>query len=604
MFLTLFHRTAMFSAALALLSGVTPLAAQNIITLAGNGTAFYNGDGGPATSAAMNAPKGIAVAPNGVVYIADSQNHVVRKVDPKTNQISTYAGTGTTGYSGDGGQARTAQFSNVLGLALDQAGNLYITDGSNNRRIRKVTPAGVVTTVAGNGVEGSGGDGGAAVNALVGVPTALAIDAAGNLYFTDDTPSCQCVRKIDTNGNISRVAGNGVAAYAGDGGQATLASLNFPLGIAIDASGNIYVADTGNYAIRKITKSGIITTVAGNGASGFAGDGGPAAGARFDLPSDVAVDVFGNIYVADSGNNRVRRIDTNGTITTIAGTGGNSYSGDNGPAAAATLNHPWGLAADADGAIYISDDLNNVVRKIPSSNVGPPSLPSSSAVNAASFVANQAVAAGSYVAIFGSNFSAATIPATNVPLPGALGDTWVTVNGETAPLYFVSPGQINIQVPFDIPNGTATIAVNRGATTSAPQLMGVSTYGPGLFMVGGSTTQGIVVHAADFSLVTPANPARRNEYLGLYATGLGPLTIAQQAGRAAPSAEPLPRTVNNPTVTLGNQVMVLSYSGLAPTLVGVYQINFQVPASMPSGNQTLLISVGGVNSNTAVVPVQ
>jgi len=583
-------RVTLLVPALLIASGFSQSIAQTIKTVAGDGT-----------TAALNNPKGVATSPNGDVYIADQLNHRVLKVDGKTGAVSTFAGSGSNAYAD--GQGTAASFSNVLGLAFDQNGNLYVTDGSNNRRIRKVTPGGAVSTIAGNGVEGSSGDNGPAVNAQVGVPTAVATDAAGNLYFTDATPSCQCVRKIATNGIITRIAGNGIAGYSGDFGPATNASMNFPLGVAVDASGNVYVADAQNNAIRKIQPNGNIVPVAGNGSSGFSGDGGPATQAKLNLPSDVAVDVFGNVYVADSGNNRVRKIDGSGVITTVAGTGDSSFSGDNGSPLSAALNHPWGLAADANGTLYIADDLNNRVRVIPAANVGPPSLPANSAVNAASFVAGQVVAPGSYVAIFGSNFSAATIPAASVPLPTALGNTSVTINGVAVPLYFVSPGQINVQIPFNNPVGTSNIVINRGATSSASQPVAVGAYSPGLFMAGGSTTQGIIVHAADFSLVTPQSPAKRGEFLGLYATGLGPLTIAQTAGVAAPSAEPLPRTVNNPTVTLGGQIMSLSYAGLAPTLVGVYQVNFQIPTTMPLGNQTLKITSGGIDSNTAVVPI-
>jgi uncharacterized protein (TIGR03437 family) len=585
------------------LAAAMPLSAQTITTFAGNGTATYNGDNQPALKASLNSPKGIAAGPDGTVYIADQKNFRVRAVNPKTLAISTLVGNGVNGYSGDGGPAVGASISQVLAVALDGNGNLYFSDGSNNRRIRRISPGGVVTTIAGNGIEGSSGDGGPAVNAQVGVPTALVIDAKGNLYFTDTTPSCQCVRKIDTNGIITRVAGNGVTGYAGDNGPALQASLNFPLGITVDVSGNVYVADAGNNAVRKIV-NGRIVPVAGNGAAGFSGDGGQAVSATLNLPSDVASDVSGNLYIADAGNNRVRRIDSGGNITTIAGTGANTYSGDGGVATAATLNHPWGLAADANGTLYIADDLNNCIRVIAAANLGPPVLGPNSAVNAASFAPGAPVAPGSYVAVFGSNFSSATISAQSVPLPTTLGNTSVTVNGVQVPLYFVSPTQINIQMPFNVANGAQTIQVNRGATASAQQLVGVQTYSPAIFMYGASTTQGIVLHSADFSLVTPSSPAKPGEYIVVYADALGPLTVPQQAGQAAPSAQPLALTATNPTVTLGSSVMSLSYSGLAPTLVGIYQINFQIPTSMQAGNYTMTINSNGVLSNTAVVPVQ
>ena len=213
-----------------------PLSAQTITTLAGNGTAGFSGDAGAATSAGLNMPKGLAVAPDGTVYIADMSDYRVRAVSPK-GIISTFAGNGTNAFAGDGGQAASAALTNAESVAIDGSGNLYIADTSN-RRIRKVSTTGVISTIAGVGVEGYTGDGGPAVNAEIGQPTALAFDASGNLYFTDSSPTSMRVRKISVNGTITTVAGNGIAAFSGDGGPATSASIGPSYGVAVDAFGN------------------------------------------------------------------------------------------------------------------------------------------------------------------------------------------------------------------------------------------------------------------------------------------------------------------------------------------------------------------------------
>jgi uncharacterized protein (TIGR03437 family) len=585
----------------ALLIGmIGTISAQTITTLAGNGTASFSGDAGQAASAGLNTPKGLAVAPNGTVYIADEMNFRVRTVSVP-GIISTFAGNGANTFAGDGGQASGSSLSDVLAVAIDGSGNVYIADRSN-RRIRKVSTSGVITTIAGTGVEGYTGDNGPAVNAQIGVPTALAFDPSGNLYFTDTSPSAMRVRRISASGTITTVAGNGVVGYAGDGQSALAAALSFPLGISFDQAGNFYIADTGNNVIRKVSAASIITTVAGTGAASFSGDGGAATSATLNLPSDVQFDLAGNMYIADAGNNRVRRVDTTGKITTIAGTGAGSFSGDNGAAVSAALNHPWSLAIDANNAIYIADDLNNRIRVIAGATPSQPVLAPSSAVNAASFAKNQPVAPGSYVAIFGSSFSTQQgISALATPLPTALGNTSVLVNGAAVPLNFVSPGQINVQIPFNTPVGTANLQINRGNLSSAVQLLGIATYSPGIFP--GVAANGGTVFHSNFSYVTAAAPAKAGEILIVYATGLGPVDAAIGPGQPAPSAT-LVNTLQNPVVTMGTANAALSFSGLAPNLVAVYQVNFQVPTNMTPGNYNLTFTSGGVVSNAVVVPVQ
>ncbi|MEO6911350.1 MAG: Ig-like domain repeat protein [Edaphobacter sp.] len=284
-----------------------------ITAVAGTGEQGFAGDGGPATSALLDSPAGVAVDAAGNIYIADTHNQRVRKVSNGT--ITTIAGTGVAGFSGDGGPATSAQLSNPTALALDSSGNLYIAD-TDNHRIRRISGT-TVTTVAGNGEQTFSGDGAAATAAGIDSPYGVAVDAAGNLYIGDTHN--QRVRVVNTAGIISTLAGNGSKAYGGDGGAATSASLARPRGLSVDAAGNIYLADSNNHRIRLITATGNITTVAGNGSQGFAGDGGPAVNAILDTPRAPAAQAAGAFAFSDTHNQLVRGVGADGVLHTIAG---------------------------------------------------------------------------------------------------------------------------------------------------------------------------------------------------------------------------------------------------------------------------------------------
>jgi trimeric autotransporter adhesin len=340
---------------------VFKLDTNSVLTrVAGNSHPGYSGDGGPAASAQLNTPQGVAVDGAGNLYIADANNNRVRKVSP-VGIISTVAGDGTLGYSGDGGPATSAQLSGPAGVATDGAGNLYIADQFNNR-IREVSPSGIITTVAGSGAKGFSGDGGPATSAALNFPAGVTADGAGNLYIGDTYN--QRVRRVSPAGIITSVAGTGAVGYSGDGGLATSARLNLPEGVAVDSAGNLYIADSANSRVRKVNPAGIITAVAGNGTYGYSGDGGLATTAGLYLPFDVAVDSAGNLYIADLKNYRVRGVSPSGTITTIAGSGTYNYSGDGGPADSAQLFYPTGVSSDAAGNLYIADLNNNRARKV------------------------------------------------------------------------------------------------------------------------------------------------------------------------------------------------------------------------------------------------
>ena len=266
---------------------------------------------------------------------------------------------GRCGFTGDGGAATNAQLLNPAGVAADALGNVYIADQANNR-VRLVSN-GIITTFAGNGVAQYWGDTWAATNANLSLPSGLAVDPWNNLYIADQGNNV--IRQVATNGIIYTVAGTGAGAFGGDGGPATLAYLSSPVAVAVDSLGNLYIADSGNRRIRKVTASGIISTVAGSGYTGYYGDGGPATNAFMEAPAGVAVDFLGNVYIAD-GTQRVREVGLNGIINTVAGNAGMGYSGDGGAATNAKLSAVYGLAVDGTGNLLIADTGNNVVRQI------------------------------------------------------------------------------------------------------------------------------------------------------------------------------------------------------------------------------------------------
>jgi uncharacterized protein (TIGR03437 family) len=360
---------------------ITTVAGSGPVGYAPSGTGNFSGDGGSATSATLNAPFGVAVDTSGNLFIVDYFNNRIRKVSA-SGIITTVAGSGTASFSGDGGPATSALLNNPTGVAVDTSGNLFIADYNNNR-IRKVSANGIITTVAGSGpTAGSSGDGGPATSAIINQPSSVAVDASGDLFIAESFK----IRKVTASGIITTVAGSGTQGFSGDGGSATSATLNGIGAVAVDASGNLFIADTGNNRIRKVSASGIITTVAGNGAStpgdlgngGFSGDGGPATSAALSNPNGVAVDTSGNLFIADLDNNRIRKVSASGIITTYAGSGTpgvsgtptyyGGFSGDGGPATAALLSYPSGVAVDASGNLFIADYLNNRIRKVTASS--------------------------------------------------------------------------------------------------------------------------------------------------------------------------------------------------------------------------------------------
>ena len=337
-----------------------------IKTLVGTGTKGYNGDGIDGTKAQLNDPVDLAVDREGNIYIADNSNHRLRKLTISTGLISTVAGTLVAGYNGDDIDATTASLNTPEGVGVDLAGNVYIAD-TLNHRLRKVTVStGKITTIAGTGVSfGTPVDGILATKSTLARPSSVAVDTEGNIYIADSAN--HRIRKVSgSTGIITTVAGTGVSGYNQDGIAATTATLSFPLAVAVDASGNIYIADTFNNRLRKVTLStGIITTIAGTGITGFNADRIDATTSRLYNPRGVAVDRLGNVFIADSENYRIRKvIVSTGIITTIAGTGIAGFTGDGVNATSATLNYVTGIAVDAADNFYIADTFNHRIRSM------------------------------------------------------------------------------------------------------------------------------------------------------------------------------------------------------------------------------------------------
>ena len=335
-----------------------------IATVAGTGTPGFAGDGGPAIAAQLRGPTEVGEDADGNLYVSDLGNRRVRRITPD-GRIDTLAGNGTPGFSGDAGPARSAQLLLPSDVCVDER-NTYIAD-TRNHRIRRIDEREIITTAAGNGRAGFGGDGAAALAATLNQPASVISDRAGGIFFADK--GNHRIRRVYANGRIATIAGTGTAGDAPDGGTADAIPLNGPTGLALSESGELWIADTLNHRIRRLNLDGTVSLVAGAGTPGYSGDAGSARLAHLNTPLAVALAASGDLYIADSGNNRIRRIDGRGIITTVAGTGTPRFGGDDGPATEAQLNGPSGLAFDAAGNLYVVDALNRRIRKVDGTGV-------------------------------------------------------------------------------------------------------------------------------------------------------------------------------------------------------------------------------------------
>jgi uncharacterized protein (TIGR03437 family) len=549
-----------------------------ISTLAGNGTPGFSGDSGSPASAQLSSPGGIALDSAGNLYIADSVNQRVRKISG--GAITTVAGNGTAGYAGDKAAATSAQLRGPSGVAVDSAGNLYIADTSNHV-IRMVSTGGTITTFAGTNTGGYGGDGGNATNALLAFPTSVAVDSSGNVYIADSGNNV--IRKV-SGGIISTVVGGG----------ATAQQLNNPDTILLDPNGNLYISESDGLRIVKFATDGTVTSIAGSGNVGFSGDNGPAIDAVFDHPTGIALDSAGYLYICDTFNSRIRKVSPGGIITTIAGVGIPAYGGDGGPATNAVLYFPRGVAINAAGNVYISDTGNNVIRLLQPVT---PAIANSGIVNAASFTAQ--VSPGALASLFGSNITGSGVDAiASLPLPASLGGVSVSVNGTAAPILYVSSSQVNFQIPWETQPGSATVSLSTNGMVSNTVNVSVQATAPGLFVQGSHA----IVQNSNFTLNSSSNPAKVGDTILAYLTGAGAVS-PQPADGAPAGSSPLSAVTPPVTATIGSKTAQVSFAGLAPSFVGLWQVNVVVPSGLAQGDFPLTVTVGGQTSNSANVSV-
>lgn len=668
-----------------------------IATFAGTGESGFANDNGPATSATITFPADVKVDASGIVYISDRSNGLIRRVGVNGNistlritnvatslpngivldgsnrllivddvrtqvvrvDLSTQIGTVVAGGSsvtgiGDNGPAAQALFLDPWGVAVDADGNVFVAD-TGDHRIRRVNTSGIITTFAGNGRPEHAGDNGPTNLAALGAPFGLSFDR-GNLFVTAALNGVR-VRRTDSAGTISTVAGGAGFGFSGDGGQATAARLFTPLDVFAEAGGNLYIADTANQRVRRVAPSGIITTIAGTGTSGFAGDGGPGTQAQLDNPSGVTVDSQGNVLIADTGNHRIRRVDRNGTINTFAGTGVSGAGGDGGPATAAQISSPRGIRFDAagnlllthggrvrmvtpngtistiagltgpaaeglalgtalpnpvsiipgpGGSLYVVDNFDQSLRKLT-----PSQFTAAGLVNAASFRVSSATAGGLFT-LFGTDLASGLEVASSATFPQQLGGTSaeITSGGVTRAcgMYLASPGQISFVVPTEAVRGDGVLSVLRDGRKIGVARIRVDAVSPGLFSAA-SNGQGV---AAAVALKVAADGTQTQ--LPVFSGG---------SGGGAPEAVPIDlgepgdqvflllfgtgiRGFRDVIVTIGGTNVAVLGAAAQGQFAGLDQINVgPLPRSLGGrGEVNVVATVDGIAGNAVTIRVR
>jgi len=566
----------------------------------------YAGDGGPATGAQLTHPLAVAVDSHGNYYISDYGNNVIREVVAATGNIMTIAGTGTPGYSGDGGPAASAQFSIAHSLAVDAAGNLYIADGPNGR-IRMINTAGIISTFAGNGTHGYAGDNGPAVNAALYYPVGVTVDSAGNVYIADD--GNWTVRKVSAaTGNITTVAGvgyPGLQDFPGDGGPATSALLGLPYAVAVDESGNLFIDDIGIGSILEVNKSGIINTLVPNVST-----------------ASLATDPAGNLYYADYRNSVINRVLPGGTVVTLGGISGPGisaiagFSGDGGPASLAEYNAPYGVALDSSGNIYVADSGNDVIRLMT-----PVPAPNVIVANGASDLGYSSpgvplpVAPGEVITIFGTNLGFPVVapaqPDVNGIFETQYGLTTVTFNGIPAPILITGPTYVSVVAPYELSRSGATqakiVVTFQGKTTATVTVPYADASSPGIFTANstGIWNGGLAIQNADGTVNSAGNAAAESSKITLFVTGEGQTSPRGMDGLVS-NGPNFPTPFLPVSVTIGGVAAVVgSATEALGQVAGVLQVQVTLPASVTTSSAVAVqVQVGTALSQFVNIAVQ
>jgi len=546
-----------------------------IQTVAGDAQLSAIGDGAAATRAPLSHPSAVALDNAGNLYLAETGAERIREVSA-AGQIATLAGTGIAGLAGDGGPAASAQLNSPAGVTVDFSGNVIVAD-TNNHRVRQIAPGGQITTLVGTGMSGMGLDGFPGAQTPLNAPQGVCADHTGIVYVVD-TSNHRVLRVAPGAAAVVTVAGSGSAGNTGDGGPATAAQLNQPCACAVDTAGNLFIADTLNNRIRQVTPAGAISTVAGTGAAGFAGDGHAATAALLQGPAGVAVTDDGTIFIADTGSNRIRMVTPDGVIETIAGGAGTP------------LNAPGGLALDGSGDLYFAETGSNLVRKL---TPGAPTVLSGlalSMVNSASLLPGP-VAPGEVVTIFGAGLGpntgiAGALDASGL-LASAAGGTAVLFNGVAAPVLYAQAGQITVQVPYAVAQFTVTsVAVQFNGQPAGSLTLPVAAAAPALFAMAANQ---------DGSPNSQAAPAAPNTILTLFGTGEGLTDGANLSGQ--PAGAPYAHPQLPVALTVAGMPAQILFAGSAPGLAGILQINARLPGGLvPSGQAAVVLTVGSAAS--------
>lgn len=547
-------------------------------TYAGTGQAGNFGDNGLATRAIIGTPDSLALDPAGNLYLSLPSSNVIRTIAPN-GRITRFAGNAQIGFAGDGGQALLASFATPRGLAITAAG-LFVAD-SDNQRIRQITPDGGNISTA----------------AEIDRPRGLAIDGAGNYYVA--IPTLHVVARITPEGRVSVFAGSPrQTGFRGDGGLAVGALLGAPQDVAIGPDGTVYIADTENHRIRAVSQDGRIRTIAGIGLPGFFGDSPDARLSALNRPAGVTVDAAGTVFFSDTDNHLIRMITKDGSIQTIAGTGNAGFSGDDGPGLAAQYRQPADLIAGPNGVLYVADSQNMRIRTLtPRVRATGPTISEGGVVSLAD--QSNRLSPGSLFIVSGINFAAEEASAMEASWPLTLGGVTVTFGGKPAALSYVGPNQINGQIPWDAETGLVDVVVTVNETAGRPSAVNLSAFSPSILV--GTGNRALAVNE-DGNTNSPSAPAPLGSLVTIYFTGAGALNSALETGAASPE-DPAAAPTEPPVVTVSRDTVEPLEYRMVPGRVGLAQVQFRVPL-LAAGDHPVRVTIGGASSASPVISVR